>query len=99
VVEDVITARLHRRIQRDFPEPDQAGVVTDELRELAHDLRHWQESKERIMTAAILFARGDLGRLRSAMKIGRSDWRDLLMAGELGNEGWDLVMDRELGPR
>ncbi|MGW7609606.1 hypothetical protein ACWGKW_20485 [Streptomyces sp. NPDC054766] len=48
------------------------------------------------MTAAVLIAAGDIPRFRSAIRLARADWRDLLMAGELGYEDRPHVLD-ELG--
>ncbi|MEU2434478.1 hypothetical protein ABZ611_34225 [Streptomyces sp. NPDC007861] len=96
--DDVISARLHRRIRRDFPDAEAARGVAGALRVLADELAGSQQDPERLMAAAVFFATGDINRFRSAIQGARKDWRDLLMAGGLGYEGWPSVLDEELGP-
>ncbi|WP_369248528.1 hypothetical protein [Streptomyces sp. R41] len=96
---DLISARLQERIRRDFPDADVARGVVGGLRVLAVELEDSRQSSERLMAAAVLIAAGDVDRFRSAVRLARADWRDLLMAGELGHEDWPQVLDEELGPR
>jgi hypothetical protein len=51
---------------------------------------------ERIQLAALLIAQGNLPKLDDAIRLGRSDWRDLLVAGGLAHEGWHDRMEAEL---
>ncbi|MFG2478570.1 hypothetical protein [Streptomyces fagopyri] len=69
------------------------------LRLLGGELEDSRQSTERLLAAAVLIAAGDVERFRSAVRLGRADWRDLLVAGELGDEDWPHVLDEELGPR
>ncbi|MFF7595842.1 hypothetical protein [Streptomyces mirabilis] len=97
MAEDEISARLHERIRRDFPDADTARGVVGALRILAVELEDSRQSMERLLTAAVVIAAGDVDRFRSAVRLARSDWRDLLMAGYLGREDWPRVLDEELG--
>ena len=97
--EDVINARLHSRIRRDFADADVARGIVGALRVLAVELEDSLQSAERLQTAAVVFAAGDVERFRSAVRLAREDWRDLLMEGGLGHEDWPRVLDEELGPR
>ncbi|MEU1414006.1 hypothetical protein [Streptomyces sp. NPDC005731] len=98
-MDDLISARLHERIRRDFPEPDAARGVVGALRVLGVELEDSRQSTERLLAAAVVFAAGDVERFRLAVRLARADWRDLLMAGELGHEDWPRVLDAELGPQ
>lgn len=53
---------------------------------------------ERVQAAIMLWARGDLTRLRDACRLAREDWRDALMRGELAADDWREKLDAELGP-
>ncbi|MFD8422393.1 hypothetical protein [Streptomyces sp. NPDC059466] len=96
MVEDVISARLHERIRRDFPDADAARGVEGALRILGAELEDSRQSTERLLTAALVIAAGDIDRFRSAVRLARTDWRDLLMAGNLGQDDWPRVLDEEL---
>jgi hypothetical protein len=97
VAEDVISARLHARVRRDFPDADVARGVAGALRVLADELANSLQDTERLLAAAVFIAAGDVDRFRSAIRLARTDWRDLLMAGELGHGNWPHVLDEELG--
>ncbi|MBB6415187.1 hypothetical protein [Streptomyces sp. AK010] len=47
------------------------------------ELEDSRQSPERLLTAAVVIADGDVDRFRSAGRLARTDWRDLLMAGGL----------------
>ncbi|MEJ8637446.1 hypothetical protein [Streptomyces sp. MS2.AVA.5] len=97
MIDDVISERLHRRIRRDFPDAEVAKGVAGALRVLADEAGDSRQSSERILAAAVFIASGDINRFRSAIRLARTDWRDLLMAGGLGHEDWPSILDRELG--
>ncbi|WP_371598539.1 hypothetical protein [Streptomyces sp. NBC_00564] len=99
MAEDVISARLHARIRRDFPDAAVARGVVGALRVLAVELEDSRQSTERLLAAAVVIAAGDVERFRSAIHLARTDWRDLLMSGELAHGDWPHVLDEELGPR
>lgn len=99
VAEEPISARLHKRIHRDFPDPGAAKGIEGALRVLATELERSHEDPERLLTAALVIADGDVNRFRSAIRLARTDWRDLLVAGGLGHADWPQVLDEELSPR
>nr|WSY55431.1 hypothetical protein OG999_38470 [Streptomyces sp. NBC_00886] len=96
--EDVISARLHGRIRRDFPDADVAGGIAGALRVLAAELEGSLQSAERLLTAAVVIAARDVERFRSAIRLARTDWRDLLVGGGLAGQDWPRVLDEELAP-
>jgi hypothetical protein len=83
------STRLERRVQAEFPR--HANLVTAALIELTSDIFPSETSDsptiERIQAAALLVAQGDLGRLGGALVLGEQDWRDLLVAAGLADEG------------
>ena len=93
---NVISARLHRRVRRDFPDVHTAARVEVALRQLASDMANSLQDTERLLAAAVFTAEGDLGRLYVAVQ--EPDFRDLLVGGELAHEDWPAVLDEELGP-
>ncbi|MDQ0714331.1 MoxR-like ATPase [Streptomyces luteogriseus] len=99
MAEEPISDRLRDRIRRDFPDPDAAKGIEGALWKLAVELEDSLQSPERLLTAAVVIADGDVDRFRSAVRLARTDWRDLLMAGGRGHEDWPSVLDEELRPR
>ncbi|MGW6544518.1 hypothetical protein ACWGBH_16910 [Streptomyces massasporeus] len=99
MTEEPISERLRERIRRDFPDPDAAKGIEGALRKLAVELADSRQSAERLLTAAVVIADGDVDRFHSAVRLARTDWRDLLMAGGVGHADWPSVLDEELGPR
>ncbi|MFG3048994.1 hypothetical protein ACGFZR_29225 [Streptomyces sp. NPDC048241] len=95
--DDVVSARLVRRVRRDFPDAEEARGVVGALRGLAVELADSRQSAERLMAAVLLVAQGDVRGVRSAVLLGRTDWRDLLVAGGLAIKGWPEVLEAELG--
>ncbi|MFG2816425.1 hypothetical protein [Streptomyces sp. NPDC048410] len=93
----VVSVRLVRRVRRDFPDGDVAREVVGALRGLAVGLEVSGQGSERLMAAVLLLAQGDVAGVRSAVLLGRTDWRDLLVAGGLAREDWPEVLDAELG--
>jgi hypothetical protein len=85
-----VTARLRRRIERDFPDPGSAPEIARMVAEASED--------ERIQAAIVLGARGDLDRLRDSADLTGIDWRDVLVGGGLADEDWRECLDRVLGP-
>ncbi|WP_246117325.1 hypothetical protein [Cellulomonas composti] len=84
-----MTKRLRERLERDFPEP---GSATEAVRivDESSDL-------ERVQAAIVLWAKGDLGKLRDASRLAHEDWRDALVRGELADDDWQERLDAELG--
>ncbi|MEV6109979.1 hypothetical protein AB0M28_35530 [Streptomyces sp. NPDC051940] len=95
-----ISTRLERRIRRDFPDPGSAPEIVRLLEELpetaGYDAAHF--ASERLQAAIILLASGSVRRFRDAVRLALTDWRDLLVAAELADEGWPDRLQAELGP-
>ena len=68
--------RLVRRIRADFP--DEVGDVVERLTNLALPLAE-KQSRERILAAVVIAARGDRSTLDWGMRMATRDWRDVLM--------------------
>lgn len=83
-----ITARSLAHIKRTFPEGWSDVVVYLSFLPL------WTE---RVVAAAIEQSRGRLDRLISGVELGRLDWRDLLVNGQLASTDWQVQLDRLLG--
>ncbi|MER6916792.1 hypothetical protein ABT354_34525 [Streptomyces sp. NPDC000594] len=100
-MDDVITARLWRRIQRDFPDPETAQRVAGLLRQFIGRLGDSTRGGgvERLMATVVLCAEGKLREIYDLIDLGLTDWRDLLMCHEEMAYGDDeAILDRELGP-
>lgn len=85
-----VSDRLWKRIQRDFPAPGSA----DEAARLVSEAN----GSERVQAAIVLWAGGNLCRLRSGVALSAVDWRDVLVRGGLADEDWEDRLDAELGP-
>lgn len=96
--EDLISDRLLGRVRRDFPDADVRRGILGALRILAVELEDSLQSTERLLTAVVVIAAGDVDHFRSAVRLARTDWRDLLMAGGLGDGDWPKTLDEMLGP-
>lgn len=55
------------------------------------------QGRERVQAAVVLASRGQWDRFVSVFHLLASDWRDVLMAGGLGEDNWRTVLDAELG--
>jgi hypothetical protein len=85
----VVSKRVRKRIERDFPEPGSASAVVD-LVDAAGE-------SERVQAAIVVWANGDLARLRDACELSSLDWRDVLVRAGLEDEDWRLRLDAEFG--
>jgi hypothetical protein len=95
-----LTARLAARLERDFTPGDRVAARRD-LEAL--DLGDWRiassaEGRERIQAAILLNARGDRARLAHEIREVAMDWRDVLVAADLGFDDWADQIDEEFGP-
>jgi hypothetical protein len=92
--------RLERRIRRDFAQPGSANGVLQLLNRLPAEAGYDEETlrSERIRAATVLPAHGDHGRLRDAIVLAKTDWRDLLVAAGLAHADWPDRLTAELGP-
>lgn len=93
-------SRLEQRIRRDFPEPGSAHGVLELVSGLPRKAGYDPEmlASERVQAAIVLLAHGDLARLRQALDLAATDWRDLLVAAGLADDDWPARLNRELGP-
>jgi hypothetical protein len=93
----MLTARLERYVRATFAELEVDAVLTS--------LRRWRISSEgappseRLLAAVVFMAEGRTEGLEAGFRLGELDWRDLLVAGEVANEGWPDVVDARLGDR
>lgn len=88
----VLTPRLIARIRRDF------GTSADHVIDQLGAAESGNQRRERVLAAIIAVPNGDPGRLQSAIKLSRIDWRDVLVAGGLANEDWPTQLDQTLRP-
>ncbi|MGW6098753.1 hypothetical protein ACWFRK_31400 [Streptomyces sp. NPDC055157] len=97
-----ITDRLQRRVRRDFPDAEVAKGVEGALRSTSRKLDPYGRvgaGGERLMAALVIYARGDIRRLRDAVKLAHLDWRDLFVSTDLAHEDFEQRLDEELpGP-
>ncbi len=93
------TARLERRIRRDFPQPGSAEGVLRLLAELPQRAGYAESilASERVQAAIVVGASGDIVRLRQLLDLAAADWRDLLVATELDHADWRQRLTAELG--
>ncbi|WP_392672077.1 hypothetical protein [Streptomyces sp. LN785] len=94
-----ITDRLQRRVSCDFPDPEVAkgveGALRSLVRKLGPDLVRGA-GEERLMASVVVYARGDMNRLRDAVGLAHIDWRDLLVATDLADLDFPQRLDEEL---
>ena len=89
-----ITARLRKRINREFP----AGTAEEVARRLAGlpADAFGRQIQERVMAAVILASDGQWERFLAMLRLLSVDWRDVLMAGGLADADWPTRLDVEL---
>lgn len=92
--DNVVTGRLRRRVARQFP-PIVAARLIRELATVSFPMGERQDP-ERLLAAVVVVSDGDEARFRSAIALGRRDWRDLLVAARLANSDWRERLDIEL---
>ena len=56
-----------------------------------------EEGVERVQAAIVLWAQGDLARVRNAIELLGRDWRDALVRGALAEPSWPERLEKELG--
>jgi hypothetical protein len=88
-----ITARLERRIRREFPADP--VLVLEVLSEL--ELEAAGQDRERILAAIVFVAGGDVEALERAIEVAEADWRDVLVAAGLERDDWRQHLDEALG--
>ena len=90
------TERLIARIRRDFT-PKDAGEVIGWLDGLPEEA-FGRQNPERVQAALVLAASGDLREFVAGVRLLRTDWRDVLVAGALAEGDWLERLDAELCP-
>jgi len=94
-----VSARLATMVEADFS-PHDAEQVMEALRGIPESLPLGEkQDAERLQTAVVLSARGDLRRFEAALREAHRDWRDVLMSADLAHGYWPDRLDAELGPR
>ena len=89
---------MRRRVRADFPHhadeviASLAGLTYRVFPDEARDSIYI----ERIQVAALIVAQQDLRRLDDAVRLGLTDWRDLLVGAGLADEGWKELVNAEL---
>ena len=76
-----------RRIKKDFPESDVDAAI-EVLEQAKAEHPRWSN---RILRCSVYMAQGEIDRLRTALKVAETDWRDLIVAAEY--EGLERVRD------
>lgn len=89
-----LSERVRRRIALDFA-PAQRQRVEQTLAGLIPDSD--DTGRERIQAAVLIVAAGDLGRLARQTREVAIDWRDVLMAADLGSDDWPIRVEAFLG--
>lgn len=86
--------RLTSRIDRDFD----AGTSTEIIGQLsALDTKFYGgQNVERVQAALVLSSAGSWRRFAASLRLLRTDWRDVLVAGGLADEDWPQRLDAEL---
>lgn len=84
-----VSDRLHKRIERDFPQPGSADDVARLVAEAS--------DSERIQAAIVFKSHGDIREVRRQVDLVAVDWRDVLMYSGLEHDGWPSVLDSRLG--
>lgn len=84
-----VSDRLAARVRIDFPEKGSADDLIRRLAELT--------DSERIQSAIVLWAAGDLARFNDSAVLAGVDWRDVLVRGGLADDDWPMRLDQELG--
>lgn len=90
-----VSDRISRWVVGQFREAD-AERVLSQLRDLPASVRGNQDP-ERIHAALVIRAGGDFQAFESTLRLAHQDWRDLLMAADLGHADWPRVLDEVLG--
>jgi hypothetical protein len=95
-----VSDRVRRRAKADFPHhaDDVIGSLAGLGASVAKGRADYDQLAERVQAAALVVAIGDLRRLRRAVELGLTDWRDLLVDAELAGEDWADRMDAALRP-
>lgn len=82
----MITPRITDRIAADYSTDEDRAAARALIDLIPEELSFWREvtKTDRVEAAALTLAGGDLDKLRSAVELALSDWRDLLVAAGHG---------------
>ncbi|MGV9346342.1 hypothetical protein ACWDSD_16240 [Streptomyces spiralis] len=89
-----VSARVAERVRRDFPDPDVAAVVIELLEEWGNS-SGWDV--DRVQSAIVLKARGDVDEVLALLEVAYADYRDALMETGFGHEDWEQRMEEAFG--
>jgi len=90
------TPQIPDRLRR-YAASHHGDALVDRLEMLAAEGIHDGQDVERVLTAIVLVAGEDGGRLEDAIALARADWRDVLVSAGLADEDWPAQLDRLLG--
>ncbi|MFE5856607.1 hypothetical protein ACFQ61_25785 [Streptomyces sp. NPDC056500] len=90
-----VSPRVRARVYRDFPDPEVAAVVIELLEEWGRSFVAWEV--DRVQTAIVLFAAGDVDRYLEILEEAYWDYRDVLMISGFGGTGWKELMEAAIG--
>jgi hypothetical protein len=90
-----VSPRLTQWVNREFPEGSSERVLS-ELRDLPASVIGGQDP-ERIQAALVIGTGGDWQEFQGMLTLAHSDWRDLLVAADLGHDNWPRRLNKVLG--
>ena len=90
-----VSPRLTQWVNREYP-AGSAERVLSELRDLPASVVGGQDP-ERIQAALVIRTGGDWQEFQGMLRLAHEDWRDLLVASDLGNDDWPHVLNKVLG--
>jgi hypothetical protein len=90
-----VSQRLARRVRREFPDDLSSDILTS-LERFDEAYLDGQDP-ERVGTAIVILAARGVA-LDAVIGLAERDWRDLLVAAELGNEDWRQGLAAYLDP-
>ena len=82
-----VTPRVRQALDRDFGERSGQALDVIAMVDIGSSDDH-DAGSERIVTAMLIWAAGDLNRLLDAAALAEDDWRDLLVNAELADDDW-----------
>lgn len=91
-----VSPRVARRVHRDLGA--HAPAVLREMGQLTERPEMRSAATERLHAAVALASGGRIGGYADALRLARTDWRDLFVAADLADTDWPARLDRELGP-
>ncbi|ROR91071.1 hypothetical protein [Nocardioides aurantiacus] len=92
-----LSPRVARWVRREFSEVD-AERVFSALDDLPASVVGGQDP-ERTQAAIVIRSGGDWAKVEGMIRLAHEDWRDLLVAADVGHADWPAVLDDVLGPR